>query len=91
MAGVSHSPLDTRSSYKFALTVVGLVIARAVNILVGTLLLDERLADPTWRKAVAYAGLALALAAAVSITRATEEAKTADAVTSIPSVGAPAT
>ena len=56
------------------------VINPLVGILVGTLLLDERLADPTWHKLVAYAGLALALAAAVSITRATEEAKTARAV-----------
>lgn len=52
-----------------------------VGIVVGTLLLEERLADPTWHKPVAYAGLlGLALAAAVSITRATEETKTADTV-----------
>jgi len=56
------------------------VLNPLVGILIGTLLLDERLADPTWHKIVAYAGLCLALAAAVSITRATEEAKTADAV-----------
>jgi len=52
------------------------VLNPLVGILVGTLLLDERLADPTWHKIVAYAGLALALTAAVSITRATEGAKT---------------
>ena len=55
------------------------VLNPLVGILVGTVLLDERLADPTWHKVVAYAGLGLALAAAVTITRATEEAKTADA------------
>jgi len=55
------------------------VLNPLVGILVGTLLLDERLADPTWHKIVAYAGLGLALAAAVTITRATEEAKAADA------------
>src|SRR4051794_33270146 len=55
------------------------VLNPLVGILVGTLLLDERLADPTWHKVVAYAGLALALVAAVSITRATEEAKVAPA------------
>jgi drug/metabolite transporter (DMT)-like permease len=54
------------------------VVNPLVGIVVGTLLLDERLADPTWHKVVAYAGLAVALTAAVSITRATEEAKTAD-------------
>ena len=48
------------------------VLNPLVGIAVGTLLLDERLADPTWHKVVAYAGLGLALAAAVSITRATE-------------------
>jgi hypothetical protein len=45
-----------------------------------TVALDERLADPSWHKAVAFTGLRLAFAAAVSITRATEEAKPADAV-----------
>ena len=55
------------------------VLNPLVGILVGTLPLDERLADPTWHKLVAYAGPGLALCAAVSITRATEEAKTADA------------
>ena len=34
-------------------------------------MLDERLAPPTWRKVIAYAGLVLALAAAIVITRAT--------------------
>jgi len=52
------------------------VLNPIVGILVGTLLLDERLADPTWHKVVAYAGLAVALVAAVTITKATEEAKT---------------
>ena len=52
------------------------VLNPLVGILVGTLLLDERLADPTWHKVVAYAGLGLALTAAVTITRATEGAKT---------------
>jgi len=56
------------------------VLNPLVGILVGTLLLDERLADPTWHKVVAYIGLGVALVAAVSITRATEEAKTTDAV-----------
>ena len=60
------------------------VLNPLVGILVGTVLLDERLADPTWHKLVAYSGLGLALVAAVSITRATEEAKTADAVEVVP-------
>jgi len=68
------------------------VLNPLVGILVGTLLLDERLADPTWHKVVAYASLGLALAAAVSITRATEEAKTDDAVdVDSSSVATPAT
>ena len=55
-----------------------------VCIAVGTLLLEERLAPPTWHKALAYAGLALALVAAVAITRATEERKVARGVTPAP-------
>jgi drug/metabolite transporter (DMT)-like permease len=67
------------------------VVNPLVGILVGTLLLDERLANPTWHKVVAYAGLGLALAAAVSITRATEEAKTAKVDVDSASVATPAT
>ena len=67
------------------------VLNPLVGIVVGTLLLDERLADPTWHKVVAYAGLGVALAAAVSITRATEGAKTAGGVDADPaSVATPA-
>jgi EamA domain-containing membrane protein RarD len=51
------------------------VVNPLVCIAVGTLVLEERLAPPTWHKLVAYAGLALALVAAVAITRATEDAK----------------
>ena len=46
-----------------------------VSIVIGTLLLDERLAEPTWHKVVAYGGLALALAGAAVISMATEGAK----------------
>jgi hypothetical protein len=59
-----------------------------VCIAIGTLLLEERLADPLWHKLVAYAGLAVALLAAVSITRATEEAGEA---ATVDAPGAPAT
>jgi hypothetical protein len=51
------------------------VVNPVVCIAVGTLVLEERLASPTWHKAVAYAGLALALVAAMAITRSTEDAK----------------
>lgn len=51
------------------------VVNPLVCIAVGTLVLEERLAPPTWHRIVAYAGLALALLAAVAITRATEGAK----------------
>jgi drug/metabolite transporter (DMT)-like permease len=51
------------------------VLNPIVSIFIGTALLEERLADPTWHKVVAYGGLALALVAAASITRATEGAK----------------
>jgi hypothetical protein len=50
------------------------------------LLLEERLAPPTWHKALADAGLGLALAAAVVITRATETRKVAGEVTPAPAV-----
>jgi EamA domain-containing membrane protein RarD len=49
-----------------------------VSILIGTLLLQERLSEPLWHKIVAYAGLALALAGAVAISRSTEGGKEAD-------------
>ena len=50
-----------------------------VSIVIGTLLLDERLDEPRWHKIVAYAGLVLALAGAAVISMATERAKHADA------------
>jgi hypothetical protein len=46
-----------------------------VGIVIGTLLLDERLAEPTWHKVVAYGGLGIALAGAVAISLAQEGAK----------------
>ncbi len=46
-----------------------------VSILIGTLLLDERLAEPTWHKAVAYCGLGVALFGAVIVSLATEGEK----------------
>jgi drug/metabolite transporter (DMT)-like permease len=59
-----------------------------VSILIGTLLLEERLSEPTWHKLVAYTGLALALGGAVAISRTTEGDQ--EAGSSIPSP-APAT
>ena len=46
-----------------------------VSIVIGTLLLDERLAEPTWHKVVAYCGLGVALFGAVMISLATEGEK----------------
>src|SRR5262249_5978303 len=46
-----------------------------VSIVIGTLLLDERLADPMWHKVVAYCGLGVALLGAVVISIATEGEK----------------
>jgi hypothetical protein len=46
-----------------------------VGITIGTLLLDERLAEPDWRRLVAYSGLALALAGAAVISMSTEGSK----------------
>jgi drug/metabolite transporter (DMT)-like permease len=43
-----------------------------VSIVIGTLLLDERLAEPTWHKVIAYCGLSAALLGAVVISVATE-------------------
>jgi drug/metabolite transporter (DMT)-like permease len=51
------------------------VVNPVVCIAIGTLLLDERLAPPTWHKVIAYGGLVLALAAAIVITRATMDTK----------------
>jgi hypothetical protein len=46
-----------------------------VSILIGTVLLQERLAEPTWHKAVAYGGLGIALLGAAVISLSTEGAK----------------
>jgi drug/metabolite transporter (DMT)-like permease len=46
-----------------------------VSIVIGTLLLDERLAEPTWHKVVAYCGLGVALLGAVVVSLATEGEK----------------
>jgi drug/metabolite transporter (DMT)-like permease len=46
-----------------------------VGIVIGTLLLDERLAEPTWHKVIAYCGLGLALFGAAIISVATEGEK----------------
>ena len=63
-----------------------------VSIFIGTLLLQERLAEPTWHKVVAYCGLALALVGAVSIARATEGDKETGSSDSVQSpMPAPAT
>jgi drug/metabolite transporter (DMT)-like permease len=43
-----------------------------VGILIGTILLEERLAEPAWHKVVAYAGLGVALAGAAVISTSTE-------------------
>src|SRR5262249_48617608 len=62
------------------------VVNPLVCIAVGTLVLEERLAPPTWHKVVAYAGLGLALLAAAVITRATEGAKESYDVAATPAV-----
>jgi hypothetical protein len=60
-----------------------------VSILIGTLLLDERLAEPMWHKVVAYCGLGAALLGAVLISVATEgEKEEGDSTAPVP---APAT
>jgi hypothetical protein len=64
-----------------------------VSIVIGTLLLDERLEEPRWHKIIAYAGLGLALVGAAAISMATESAKEKDADSSAetPPAAAPAT
>jgi drug/metabolite transporter (DMT)-like permease len=63
------------------------VVNPLVCIAIGTIVLDERLAPPTWHKLVAYAGLGLALLAAAAITRATEGTKAPPDVAPAPAVG----
>jgi drug/metabolite transporter (DMT)-like permease len=46
-----------------------------VGIVIGTLLLDERLEEPTWHKVVAYSALGVALVGAIVISMSTEGAK----------------
>ena len=59
-----------------------------VSIVIGTLLLDERLAEPTWHKVIAYTGLGIALAGAVVIALSTEGAKEFDESSVVPAAGA---
>jgi drug/metabolite transporter (DMT)-like permease len=59
-----------------------------VGILIGTLLLEERLADPAWHKIVAFSGLGVALVGAVAISLSTEGAREAEGQSPLP---APAT
>ena len=61
-----------------------------VGILVGMLLLDERLSRPAWHVVVAVIGLAMALVGAVVISLAHEAAKEKTPAPSTPE-GAPAT
>lgn len=46
-----------------------------VGIVIGTLLLDERLSEPAWHKVVAYSALGVALVGAVVIANSTEGVK----------------
>jgi drug/metabolite transporter (DMT)-like permease len=50
-----------------------------VAILIGVLLFDERLSDPTWHKVVAVAGMGLGAIGAIAISVAREGRKAADA------------
>jgi hypothetical protein len=43
-----------------------------VSVFIGIVVLEETLSGDLWNKALAYAGLVLALIAAIAITRATE-------------------
>ena len=51
------------------------VLNPLVSVAIGIVLLEEYLADPNWHKIIAYAGLAVALMAAVTITREAEGAR----------------
>jgi uncharacterized membrane protein len=53
----------------------GSVTEPLLCVILGIVLLQERLAPPTWHKVVAFAGLGLALAAAVAISIARDDAK----------------
>jgi drug/metabolite transporter (DMT)-like permease len=55
-----------------------------VGILIGTLLLDERLSRPTWHVVIALVGLGLALAGAVAISLAREAAEEEASVAGAP-------
>ena len=46
-----------------------------VSIVIGIIVLEERLSPPAWHKLIAYAGLGVALLGAIAITKATEGAK----------------
>jgi EamA domain-containing membrane protein RarD len=50
----------------------GSVTEPLVCVILGIVLLEERLAPPTWHKVVAFVGLGIALAAAVAISIARE-------------------
>lgn len=49
-----------------------------VGVVVGVLILDERLSDPTWHKAVAWIGLGAALSGAIAVSLSRERAEPGD-------------
>jgi len=57
----------------------GSVANPLVGVLLGIVLLEERLAPPTWHKLVAFAALGCALAAAVAISLSEERQRQSDA------------
>jgi len=61
-----------------------------VSIVIGIVVLEERLSEPNWHKLIAYGGLGVALLGAIAITKATEGAKETELETG-PTQVAPAT
>jgi len=61
-----------------------------VSIVIGIVVLEERLSEPNWHKLIAYGGLGVALLGAIAITKATEGAKETELETGTTQV-APAT
>ncbi len=55
-----------------------------VSVLIGIVLFDERLKDPTWHKVVAIAGLGLAALGAIAISKAREPDGVTEAAVAAP-------
>jgi drug/metabolite transporter (DMT)-like permease len=75
LLGVLFQQIALQTARLAPAVATGSVANPLVGVLLGILLLEERLSPPTWHKVVAFAALGLALAAAVAISLSEERGR----------------